>query len=56
MDMKRDFLRLAIAAEAWNIGMPIEKAVELFRPQDDFDPEISRAKVEGNICTTLFPV
>jgi len=39
-------MRIAIAAEAWNIGYPIEKTIELFRDQPDFNPDISRKQID----------
>ena len=39
-------MRVAIAAEALNIGLTIEEAIELFKDQDDFKYEISRKQVK----------
>ncbi|MCJ7443469.1 MAG: hypothetical protein MUO26_02880 [Methanotrichaceae archaeon] len=41
-----DNMRVAIAAEAWNTGMSIENAIELYKTQDDFDPEKTRSKLD----------
>ena len=39
-------MRVAIAAEAWNIGYTIEQTIELFKDQPDFSPAITRENVE----------
>ena len=39
-------MRVAIATEAWNIGLPIEKAIKLFRDQPDYNPEMTRKNVK----------
>jgi len=48
-------MRVAIATEAWHIGMPVEKAVELFRSQNDFDPETSRKKLDEIYARGYYP-
>ena len=42
-------MRVAIAAEAWNIGLPIERALQLFKDQPDFNIDVTRKKVEDTI-------
>lgn len=39
-------MRVAIASEAWNIGLSIDQAIEFFRHQPDFDAGVSRRKIE----------
>ncbi len=39
-------MRVAIAAEAWNIGLSVDQAIELFRDQPDFDAGVSRKKIK----------
>lgn len=38
-------MRVAMAAEAWNMGLSIEEAIEMFRNQPDFDSGITREYV-----------
>lgn len=38
-------MRVAIAAEAYNIGLPIESTIDLFKDQPDFNRDISRRDV-----------
>jgi len=39
-------MRVAIAAEARNVGYTIEQTIELFKDQPDFNPDITRKNVE----------
>ena len=39
-------MRVAIAAEAWNVGYTIEQTIELFKDQPDFNPDTTRKNVE----------
>ena len=39
-------IRVAIAAEAWNVGYTIEQTIELFKDQPDFNPNTTRKNVE----------
>ena len=39
-------MRVAIAVEAWNIGLSVEQAIELFKDQADFDVAITRNNIE----------
>ena len=39
-------IRVAIAAEAWNVGYTIEQTIELFKDQPDFNLDITRNYVE----------
>jgi hypothetical protein len=48
-------MRVAIAAEAWNIGLKVDQAIELFKGQSDFNPEITRSHVEYIYTRGYYP-
>jgi DNA primase large subunit len=48
-------MRVAIAAEARNIGLSIDKAIDLFKDQPDFNPETTRRHVEYIYSQGYYP-
>jgi hypothetical protein len=48
-------MRVAIAAEAWNIGLSVDQTIELFKGQPDFNPETTRRHVEYIYSQGYYP-
>jgi DNA primase large subunit len=48
-------MRVAIAVEAWNIGLSVEQAIELFKDQVDFDKGIARRHIIYVYARTYHP-
>lgn len=48
-------MRVAIAIEAWNTGLSVEQAIELFKDQADFKTEIARNYIEDIYCRAYHP-